>query len=317
MEATREIYWNVGHGVVLPMYILSFAAVAALVWGFWKRLPMYRQGKPLDRFDRYEERVKMLIADVFGQEKIFRVRDGGMPHAFFFWSFLTLFAGTLLVMFQADFFTPLMQVNLLSGLFYEAFSLVLDMAGITAILMLAGLFIRRFIIKPAGLETTGSGAQQAQRWLVVQKRAQLTATHAVAPPVLALEQQHAVFRFLVKNPVTDKMQDLHRSAAQPVLQIREGRMVHPFHDQLATFLKVTQCLVQPVPLAVNIQRRLGGWTGDHHQNVERRLDLQGSDLFRQVQVTHDGSIFRDSKKPIQRLVVKEFPGQATQFRDVG
>ncbi|TWJ16441.1 heterodisulfide reductase-related iron-sulfur binding cluster [Geobacter argillaceus] len=153
MESTREIYWNVGHGVVIPMYILSFAAVALLAWGFWKRLPMYRLGKPLNRFDRYEERVKLLIADVFSQEKIQRVKDGGIPHALFFWGFLTLFAGTTLVMFQADFFTPLMQVNILSGPFYEAFSLVLDIAGIVAILMLAGLFIRRFIIKPPGLET--------------------------------------------------------------------------------------------------------------------------------------------------------------------
>ncbi len=152
MEATREIYWNVGHGVVIPMYVLAFAAFAIIAWGFWKRLSVWRQGKPLDRFDRYEERVKLLIADVFGQEKIFRDKDGGLPHALFFWGFLTLFAGTLVVMVQADFFTPLMKVNILSGEFYKAFSLVLDLAGLLAILMLAGLFIRRFAVKPAGLE---------------------------------------------------------------------------------------------------------------------------------------------------------------------
>ena len=42
MEITREIYWNIGHGVVLPMYIFSLAAMGVLVWGFWKRLPLYR-----------------------------------------------------------------------------------------------------------------------------------------------------------------------------------------------------------------------------------------------------------------------------------
>ncbi len=152
MEATREIYWNVGHGVVLPMYVLVLAACGALVWGFWKRLPIWQQGKPLNRFDRYDERVKRMVSEVFGQIKISRVKDGGIPHALFFWGFLTLFAGTLLVMFQADFFTPLMGVNLLSGEFYRAFSLVLDLAGLLTIVMLAGLFIRRFIIKPKGLE---------------------------------------------------------------------------------------------------------------------------------------------------------------------
>ena len=152
MDATREIYWNVGHGVVLPMYMLALAAMGVLLWGFWKRLPLWRQGKPLDRFDRYDERVKRMISEVFGQLKVSRVREGGIPHALFFWGFLTLFAGTLLVMLQADFFTPLMGVNLLSGDFYRAFSLILDLAGLLTILMLAGLFIRRFVVRPEGLE---------------------------------------------------------------------------------------------------------------------------------------------------------------------
>src|SRR5512133_2633161 len=138
MEATREIYWNMGHGVVLPMYLLSIAAVAVMLWGFWKRLPLYRQGKPLDRFSQPEKRLDGLLTALFGQEKVFRVADGGMPHALFFWGFLTLFIGTLLVMVQADFFTPLMGVNILSGEFYQAFSLVLDFAGLVALLMLAG-----------------------------------------------------------------------------------------------------------------------------------------------------------------------------------
>jgi Fe-S oxidoreductase/nitrate reductase gamma subunit len=153
MDATRQIYWNVGHGVVLPMYLFTIAAVGVLVWGFWQRLAIYRQGKPLNRFDRHDERVKRMIGEVFGQENVSRVKDGGVPHALFFWGFITLFVGTLIIMFQADFFTPLMHVNLLSGGFYKAYSLVLDMAGLTAVLMLAALFIRRFVIKPEGLET--------------------------------------------------------------------------------------------------------------------------------------------------------------------
>ena len=152
MDATREIYWNVGHGVVLPMYILVFGAFAVLLWGFWQRLRLWRQGKPLDRFDRYDERVKRAVSEIFGQLKVSRVKEGGVPHALFFWGFLTLFGGTLLIMLQADFFTPLMGVNLLSGDFYRAFSLVMDLAGLLALFMLAGLFFRRFALKPKGLE---------------------------------------------------------------------------------------------------------------------------------------------------------------------
>ncbi len=154
MEATREIYWNIGHGVVLPMYLLVTAAVGLMGWGIWKRFNHWRQGKPLNRFDRFDERAKRMIAEVFGQERVFRVRDGGIFHAIFFWAFLTLFIGTLLVMVQADFMAPVLRTNILQGRFYEGFSLVLDLAGLAALLMLAGLFVRRFVIQPAGLEIT-------------------------------------------------------------------------------------------------------------------------------------------------------------------
>ena len=44
MEFTREIYWNVGHGVILPMYGLAAAAVGAIVYGVLKRRKVYRRG---------------------------------------------------------------------------------------------------------------------------------------------------------------------------------------------------------------------------------------------------------------------------------
>jgi hypothetical protein len=43
MEVTREIYWNVGHGVIWGMYPLAFLAMGICFWGFRRRLPVYRQ----------------------------------------------------------------------------------------------------------------------------------------------------------------------------------------------------------------------------------------------------------------------------------
>lgn len=154
MEASREIYWNIGHGVILIMYLLTIAALALMATGFRKRMLIWRQGKPLDRFDRFDERFALMLRNIFTQKKVLRVRDGGLFHALFFWSFLVLFAGTIAVMLQTDIITPLLKRNLLSGVVYKVFSLLLDCAGLLAILMLGGLFIRRFVIKPAGLKTT-------------------------------------------------------------------------------------------------------------------------------------------------------------------
>ncbi len=153
MEATREIYWNVGHGVVLPMYGFFFLAALVFLYGFYRRLPAYRRGKALNRLDRLRERIPLLLKNLFLQVRVLRVFGPGSLHAFFFWGFGLLFIGTLLIMAQVDFTQPLFGLVFLKGAFYELFSLVLDVSGLVAIVMLGGLLVRRFFVRPKGLET--------------------------------------------------------------------------------------------------------------------------------------------------------------------
>ncbi len=153
LESTREIYWNVGHGVIVPMYLLAMAAMALCAWGFWQRVAVCRQGKFLSRFEQLSRRIFLMLRNVFVQTRVLGdLRAGGL-HALFFWGFALLFVGTLLVMAQADFSQPLFGVVFLKGTFYKVFSVVLDIAGLVALLMLSGLLVRRFILRPEGLET--------------------------------------------------------------------------------------------------------------------------------------------------------------------
>ncbi|MBN2385514.1 MAG: (Fe-S)-binding protein [Anaerolineales bacterium] len=152
MDATREIYWNVGHGAALPMYLFAFLAVAVCAYGFYRRLRVYRQGTALARRDRLFERIWRGTRNLFGQLRVLRVPAPGITHAFFFWGFLTLFLGTLLVMLQVDFTEPLFDLVFLRGTFYKIFSLALDLAGLIAIGMLLGLAVRRFLYRPRGLK---------------------------------------------------------------------------------------------------------------------------------------------------------------------
>ena len=151
MEATREIYWNVGHGVVGGMYLLAAIAFAICAYGFWQRSAIWRQGKDLLRHDHFSARLFTALGTVLSQSGVARVAPGGLFHALFFWGFGLLFIGTLMIMAQADFSAPLLGIVFLKGTFYQGFSLVLDLAGLVALLMLAGLAIRRFIIRPEGL----------------------------------------------------------------------------------------------------------------------------------------------------------------------
>ena len=158
MGATREIFWNTGHGAVIVMYLLALGAIVAMAQGFRRRFALWRKGKPLDRADHPLQRLSRLFADTISQRNVARIADGGVPHAMLFWAFLLLFAGTLLVMAQADLLTPLIRVNLLSGDFYRIFSLTLDLAGLLALLALGVLAARRYVIHPPGLESTAADA---------------------------------------------------------------------------------------------------------------------------------------------------------------
>lgn len=154
MEATRQIYWNIGHGALtlVPMYLFAILAILSIVYSFIKRSATYKIGKPVDRTSNWPERLNIALRNIFGQTKVLN-SPAGIFHAFFFWAFLILTMGTILIFIQADFFHPMFGITFLKGVFYKVFSLFLDIAGVVAIAMLVGLLIRRFLIRPKGLET--------------------------------------------------------------------------------------------------------------------------------------------------------------------
>ena len=155
MEFTREIYWNVGHGAatLVPMYLLAIAAIGVVVKMFLQRREIYRQGQPLVRTDDLGERITGMLKDVLLQRKVVRVRMPGLFHGLFFWGFFLLLIGTTLIVIQADFTDLLFGYKFLKGNFYKLFSITLDLAGITALVMLGALFVRRYFFRPEGLET--------------------------------------------------------------------------------------------------------------------------------------------------------------------
>ena len=155
MEFTREIYWNVGHGplTLIPMYVLAIGAMVFLVKSFLTRSRVYKQGRDLNRFDDPGARIAHMLKSVILQKKVVQGGGAGTFHGLFFWAFLVLVVGTTLVFIQADFTDPLFDLVFLRGGFYLFFSLALDLAGLTALVMLGALFVRRYVVKPEGLET--------------------------------------------------------------------------------------------------------------------------------------------------------------------
>jgi Fe-S oxidoreductase/nitrate reductase gamma subunit len=154
MNFTREIYWNVGHGVVLPMYLFAAITLAILIYGFIKRIRVYRQGKPLQRLDRLPARIARLVKRGLGQLRVMLVKVPGIIHAFLFWGMFLLLVGTVLILAQVDLTEPLFNIAFLKGTFYLYFSLTLDIAGAIVVVMLCGFIVRRLFFRPKGLVTT-------------------------------------------------------------------------------------------------------------------------------------------------------------------
>src|SRR3989304_6255143 len=119
MEATREIYWNVGQAVILPMYFFAFIAIVVLLYGFYRPFAAYKLGKSLNRHDRLLQRISFLLKNSLVQALVLRVFGPGFLHALFFWGFGLLFIGTLLIMAQVDFTQPVFGWLFLKGAFYK------------------------------------------------------------------------------------------------------------------------------------------------------------------------------------------------------
>ncbi len=69
MEPTRDIYGNiVGGEIVYLGMLISFGLVA---WALYKRMRMWMQGRPENRFEAPVRRLKDMLIHGLGQQKIF------------------------------------------------------------------------------------------------------------------------------------------------------------------------------------------------------------------------------------------------------
>ena len=146
--------WNISHGWV--MYALFAAALAVFSWGVFQRFRFWRRGKEdNERFGDWAKRLRLLLGEAFLQRQ---VRNSALPsifHSLIFYSFLALFATTLVVMFQYDaghLFGP--GFNLFRGYVYVIFSVASDLAGGLLLIGIALAAYRRYVLKPKTLSGT-------------------------------------------------------------------------------------------------------------------------------------------------------------------
>lgn len=133
MTPTRQVYFNIT-GVWL-MYVLFAVTLVVFFYGIYRRWSRWQMGRPVLRFDRVGERVRRLLKQGPGHEKLLkRYTTAGFAHLLIFWGFVFLFLGTVVVFIHED-----LHIHIMQGQFYLYFqSLTLNIFGI---LCIAGILI--------------------------------------------------------------------------------------------------------------------------------------------------------------------------------
>ncbi|MCJ7508238.1 MAG: heterodisulfide reductase-related iron-sulfur binding cluster [candidate division Zixibacteria bacterium] len=152
MEITREIFWNVGAGIRIIIYILAIIPLVFLIWGIYKKIRLWRIGKPENRYDKIGKRILSFISFGLFHKRFFRDLYPGLMHLFIFWGFVVLFLGTAVVMFQDDIASPLFGIFFFHSYFYLYFSLILDIFGLLLIIGIVMALFRRYILRPKRLD---------------------------------------------------------------------------------------------------------------------------------------------------------------------
>jgi len=152
MEITREIFWNVGSGVRIPVYLLGLIVVIILIYGFIKHVRLWRIGKAENRIDKPFKRILSFLLFGLGHKRILKEPYPGIMHLFLFWGFLVLFIGTVLIFFQEDFTKLFFNKIFIFGNFYLIFSFLLDLFGLLAIIGVLLALFRRYVLRPERLD---------------------------------------------------------------------------------------------------------------------------------------------------------------------
>ncbi len=155
MEASREIFFNVGQSARYITYGFMVLTFLILGYGLFRRYKMWMIGRKssFNFRKRLSERIAYLIKNGVFHGTILREPYPGIMHLFLFWGFLILAIGTLIVAIQDDILRPLFNKNILKGNFYISFSFVLELAGILAVLGTLLALYRRYINRPERLDS--------------------------------------------------------------------------------------------------------------------------------------------------------------------
>jgi len=155
----REDFWNIGYPLLGALvYVTLPIAIAAIAYGFWRRVRMWRTGAPMRDLGSWKKRLrktlKLVAFDVIVHRRfVHREHYAGVTHFALFWGIAVLLAATVLATIEHNAAEYLgwevwtVQWRVQTGFVWDVFG------GLVASIGVGMAAWRRYVIRPDRLNT--------------------------------------------------------------------------------------------------------------------------------------------------------------------
>ncbi|MDR3584401.1 MAG: heterodisulfide reductase-related iron-sulfur binding cluster [Desulfosporosinus sp.] len=149
--ATRQVYWNIEGEHWL--YLLFIFALIFFSYGVFKRVQLWKLGKPENRWKDVGQGIKDIVVYGLFHKRILKDPYPGIMHFMIFWGFVLLAFATAIITLQAD-----VGLQIFHGWLYLFIKLTANIFGLAAIIGILMAAYRRYIVRPDRLDNIADDA---------------------------------------------------------------------------------------------------------------------------------------------------------------
>jgi Fe-S oxidoreductase/nitrate reductase gamma subunit len=143
MTPFRQDLWNLPAWLYPIHWALVIFCGALVVYGLWRRVRLWRMGRPAARTDQVGRRIGGLLLYALGQRRILSQPYPGLMHGLIFYGFVAFFIATSLVGIQLD-----AGIMILKGNFYLYFETIVNAFALLFLIGLGLAAFRRYLLRP-------------------------------------------------------------------------------------------------------------------------------------------------------------------------
>jgi Fe-S oxidoreductase/nitrate reductase gamma subunit len=146
MQPYRADLWYLPAWTERAHWALVVLCGFLVAYGLWRRVRLWRIGRPALRTDHLGRRLGGLLLFALGQRRVLAQAYPGLMHGLIFYGFFAFFIGTSLVGIQLD-----AGLSIMHGGFYLWFEAILNAFALLFLLGLALAAFRRYLLRPERL----------------------------------------------------------------------------------------------------------------------------------------------------------------------